>query len=109
MPFGDIDGDLVRPGSPKLFVGAVNILTGEFKSSGATGASTPGTTPTGEPRGSSTTIRRMVSGSAPSSHQPRYLRYSGRSPSATACAGTACSRRTRPYASFSTRGPTRSG
>ncbi|HEU4848125.1 MAG TPA: patatin-like phospholipase family protein, partial [Rubrobacteraceae bacterium] len=31
VPFGDIDGDLVRPASPKLFVGAVNILTGEFK------------------------------------------------------------------------------
>jgi NTE family protein len=31
VPFGDIDGNLVRPGSPKLFVGAVNILTGEFK------------------------------------------------------------------------------
>src|SRR5688500_16550164 len=27
VPFGNIDGDLVRPASPKLFDGAVNVLT----------------------------------------------------------------------------------
>jgi NTE family protein len=31
VPFGKIDAELVRPASPKLFVGAVNVLTGEFK------------------------------------------------------------------------------
>jgi NTE family protein len=31
VPFGAIDSELVRPASPKLFVGAVNVLTGEFK------------------------------------------------------------------------------
>jgi NTE family protein len=31
VPFGEIDGELVGPSSPKLFVGAVNVLTGEFK------------------------------------------------------------------------------
>jgi NTE family protein len=30
VPFGKINGELVKPSSPKLFVGAVNVLTGEF-------------------------------------------------------------------------------
>jgi NTE family protein len=31
VPFGKLDEELVRPASPKLFVGAVEVLTGEFK------------------------------------------------------------------------------
>jgi NTE family protein len=31
VPFNRIDKELVKPWSPKLFVGAVNVLTGEFK------------------------------------------------------------------------------
>ena len=31
VPFAKIDGDFVRPSSPRLFVGAVNVLNGEFR------------------------------------------------------------------------------
>jgi NTE family protein len=31
IPFGKITGELVKPSSPMLFVGAVDVLTGEFK------------------------------------------------------------------------------
>ena len=30
VPFGEINEELVKPSSPRLFVGAVNVLTGEF-------------------------------------------------------------------------------
>jgi NTE family protein len=30
VPFGEINEELVEPSSPRLFVGAVNVLTGEF-------------------------------------------------------------------------------
>ena len=31
VPFGKLNGQLVKPDSPRLFVGAVEVLTGEFK------------------------------------------------------------------------------
>jgi NTE family protein len=30
VPFGEINEELIKPSSPRLFVGAVNVLTGEF-------------------------------------------------------------------------------
>ena len=30
VPFGEINEELVKPSSPRLFIGAVNVLTGEF-------------------------------------------------------------------------------
>jgi NTE family protein len=59
VPFGAIDSELVRPASPKLFVGAVNVLTGEFKvfrsHRRGEGATLPDQVP-----GSSTTARKRI-------------------------------------------------
>ena len=103
VPFGEINEELVKPSSPRLFVGAVNVLTGEFGSSrviGANGSLHPG---------SSTGLVRAGSRWTPSSRRPRSHQSSGPYVSAGACTGTVCSLRTLPCVSSSMRSPTRYG